>query len=145
MSPKEFVEAFNRGCVFSAKELNDAETKGLLGTHGPGSTYQLTEQGFNLLNFGSTLTPKKAPTPKAAPTSAVDTQVGGDHYKTMGDYQPWQVLAEWMTPEELRGYMKGTVIAYLAREKQKGGDQDIAKALHTMQLWQEVRKDAPCK
>jgi len=73
--------------------------------------------------------------------SAKDTQVGGDHYKKLGHHQPWEVLATWMTPEELRGYMKGTVIAYLAREQDKGGDTDVAKSLHTMQLWQEVRKD----
>ena len=72
---------------------------------------------------------------------AKNLQIGGDHYKKMGDYQPWQVAAEWLTPEELRGYMKGTVIAYLAREQDKGKDLDIEKALHTMQLFQEVRKD----
>lgn len=72
---------------------------------------------------------------------AKETQVGGDHYKKMGDYQPWQVAAEWLTPEELRGYMKGTVIAYLAREQDKGKDLDIKKALHTIQLFQEFRKD----
>lgn len=70
----------------------------------------------------------------------LDVQVGGDHYKTLGEYQPWQVAAAWLTPEELRGAMKFTVISYLAREQQKGGDQDIAKALHTMQIWEEVRK-----
>ena len=73
--------------------------------------------------------------------SALDVQIGGDHYKTLGHHQPWEVLATWMTPEELRGYMKGTVIAYLAREQQKGGDTDIEKACHTIQLWQQVRKD----
>lgn len=73
--------------------------------------------------------------------SAKDVQIGGDHYKKLGHHQPWEVLATWMTPEELRGYMKGTVIAYLAREQDKGGDTDVAKALHTMQLWQDVRKD----
>lgn len=73
--------------------------------------------------------------------TAKDVQIGGDHYKKLGHHQPWEVLATWMTPEELRGYMKGTVIAYLAREQEKGGDTDIAKALHTVQLWQEVRKD----
>ena len=72
---------------------------------------------------------------------AKETQVGGDHYKKMGEYQPWQVAAEWLTPEELRGYMKGTVIAYLAREQDKGKDLDIKKALHTIQLFQEFRKD----
>jgi hypothetical protein len=70
---------------------------------------------------------------------ALDMQIGGDHYKKLGAYQPWEVLAHWLTPEELRGYMKGTVIAYLARERDKGGDDDIAKAFHTGQLWKEVR------
>lgn len=66
-------------------------------------------------------------------TKASDTQVGGDHYKTMGDFQPWDVLKHWLTPEEYRGYQKGVAIAYLARERQKGGDQDIAKAAHHLQ------------
>jgi len=69
----------------------------------------------------------------------LNSQVGGDHYKNLGIYQPWEVLARWMTPEELRGFAKGTVIAYLARERQKGGDQDIEKALHTLQLWQALK------
>lgn len=53
-------------------------------------------------------------------SKASDTQVGGDHYKTMGDFQPWDVLQHWLTPEEYRGY-------------QKGGDQDIKKAAHHLQ------------
>ena len=64
--------------------------------------------------------------------SALDTQVGGDHYKKLGAYQPWEVLRHWLTPEEFRGYMKGTAIAYLARERDKGGMQDISKAGHTL-------------
>lgn len=70
--------------------------------------------------------------------SALDTQVGGDHYKQLGMYQPWEVLAKWLTPEELRGYGKGTVIAYLARERAKGGREDIKKAMHTLQLYLEL-------
>jgi hypothetical protein len=31
------------------------------------------------------------------------------------------------------------VIAYLARERDKGGDDDIAKAQHTLQLWHELK------
>ena len=75
------------------------------------------------------------------PYNPKDKQVGGDHYKKYGDYQPWQVLAKWLTPEELKGYMKGTVIAYLAREGDKGGAVDIMKALHTLQLYEECRKN----
>lgn len=72
--------------------------------------------------------------------SVLDTQVGGDHYKEMGEYQPWKVLKAWLTPEEFRGYMKGTAIAYLAREKRKGGDQDIQKAAHTLAALVEMMK-----
>ena len=65
--------------------------------------------------------------------SALDIQEGGDHYKKLGAYQPWEVLRRWLTPEEFRGYMKGTTIAYLAREQDKGGMLDIKKAGHTLQ------------
>lgn len=57
-------------------------------------------------------------------------QVGGDHYRKLGEMQPWNVLKAWLTPEEFRGYMKGTAIVYLARERDKGGDADISKAEH---------------
>lgn len=70
-----------------------------------------------------------------------NVQIGGDHYKKLGQYQPWQVAAACMTPAELRGYMKGTVLAYLMREGDKGSDLDIEKARHTIELWQAVRKD----
>lgn len=66
-------------------------------------------------------------------TKASDHQEGGTHYKDMGDFQPWDVLQHWLTPEEYRGYQKGVAIAYLARERSKGGDQDIKKAAHHLQ------------
>ena len=56
----------------------------------------------------------------------------------MGDYQPWDVLQHWLTPEEYRGYQKGVAIAYLARERAKGCDQDLRKALHHLQKMVEV-------
>lgn len=75
-----------------------------------------------------------APLPNVAEAlSALDVQEGGDHYKKLGAYQPWEVLRRWLTPEEFRGYMKGTAIAYLAREQDKGGMLDIKKAAHTLQ------------
>lgn len=105
--------------------------------------------GYQITDMGRTLMFQKPPAwqgdvdePSCNDVkSAKDVQIGGDHYKKLGHHQPWEVLATWMTPEELRGYMKSTVIAYLAREQDKGGDTDVAKALHTMQLWQDVRKD----
>lgn len=83
-----------------------------------------------------------ATTPATAPQSALDSQVGGEHYKRLGAYQPWVVLEHWLTPEEFRGYMKGTAIAYLARERDKGGDQDIEKGAHTLRGWLELGRQA---
>lgn len=70
---------------------------------------------------------------------AINTQVGGTHYKDM-PLQPWEAMRAWLTPEEYRGYHKGTVLAYLARERQKGGDTDLAKAAHHMQELVEFTK-----
>lgn len=158
MSPIDFVSKFSAmgHQPFTAEELLAAEAARLIGCHGPNLTYQLTELGVAMLEAEMAAPCFGTPAERiartrymrnkvSAPTPAKDVQVGGDHYKTMGDYQPFQVAAEWLTPEELRGYMKGTVIAYLAREKQKGGDQDIAKSLHFIQLFEELRKDKPCK
>ena len=90
-------------------------------------------------------TGKVAASPAPA-TSALNSQVGGEHYKKLGAYQPWEVLAKWLTPEELKGFAKGTVIAYLAREADKGGRQDIEKSMHTLQLYLELSaKEAACE
>lgn len=72
--------------------------------------------------------------------SALKEQVGGEHYKILGKYQPWKVVSKWLTSEELLGYGKGTAIAYLARRKGSIKDQrrDIRKAIHTLQLYLEL-------
>jgi len=69
--------------------------------------------------------------------TALAMQVGGSHYKDM-EVQPWQAMEAWLTPEEYRGYHKGVAIAYLAREQQKGGLDDIKKAIHHLQRLVEV-------
>lgn len=84
-------------------------------------TEQLDDEGFITV----VSSPVKAPSTK-------DRQVGGSHYKDMS-VQPWEAMEAWLTPEEYRGYHKATAIAYLARERQKGGDQDVEKAIHHLQ------------
>lgn len=74
----------------------------------------------------------------SAVKKANDRQVGGNHYKKHGAHQPWDVLRSWLTPEEYRGYMKGTMIVYLARERDKGGDQDLGKVAHYAEKLNEV-------
>ena len=78
------------------------------------------------------------------PVSALAGQVGGSHYKDM-QVQPWQAMEAWLTPEEYRGYHKGVAIGYLARERQKGGLQDIEKAIHHLQRLVEIERDRPAK
>lgn len=113
-----------------------------------GQVFIVTESTAEVTKYRGPGTSGECPTPLLAdqfivegeplPTvaevlSALDVQEGGDHYKKLGAYQPWEVLRRWLTPEEFRGYMKGTAIAYLAREQDKGGMLDIRKAGHTLQ------------
>lgn len=73
--------------------------------------------------------------------SALNSQVGGDHYKRFGEFQPVKVLQAWLTPEEFKGYCKGQVIAYLAREAEKGGRLDIEKSSHWLKLFLELTEN----
>lgn len=43
-------------------------------------------------------------------------------------YECIKVLEAWLTPEEFVGFLKGNALKYLARHRQKRGDQDLAKA-----------------
>ncbi len=43
-------------------------------------------------------------------------------------YEVIKVLEEWLTPEEMLGFLKGNVIKYTARARLKGGAEDYAKA-----------------
>jgi len=69
-----------------------------------------------------------------ASSNPLTSQVGGDHYKTLGAYQPWEVSQAWMTQDEFIGAAKHTVTSYLARERSKGGLEDIRKAYHTLAI-----------
>lgn len=64
--------------------------------------------------------------------NSVPTPPPSDHYKRLG-LEPWDAMRHWLTPEEYRGYQKGTALAYIARERLKGGDNDIGKAIAHLQ------------
>jgi hypothetical protein len=67
--------------------------------------------------------------------SALDTQVGGDHYR-FGAIQP----VEYIEANSLR-YLEGSVVKRVTRhDKPTGkGKQDIEKAIHELQLLLELR------
>lgn len=74
-----------------------------------------------------------------------DKQVGGSHYSGM-KITPWEFLESCLTAEEMRGYLKGEAIVYLAREAAKGGPADVSKARHVLQKLEELdakMKDCP--
>ena len=50
------------------------------------------------------------------------------HY-TQGGIETIQAIRAALTPEEFRGYCKGSVLAYVWRERHKGGDEDLGKSV----------------
>ena len=63
----------------------------------------------------------------AMPPGAV--QVGGDHYRRLA-VQPWEAMEAWLSPDEFAGFLRGNVIKYMARFRDKGGVEDVRKARH---------------
>jgi len=64
--------------------------------------------------------------------SANEIQVGGDHYKSK-KVQPWDAMECWMSPEQFEGFLRGNVIKYIARYKDKDGLKDVQKARHYLE------------
>ena len=68
----------------------------------------------------------------ASPSSALDVQVGGDHYKNMV-IQPIEFCQKnGINPCEY------AAIKYICRHKLKGGRQDLEKAIHYLNLLIEL-------
>ena len=65
--------------------------------------------------------------------SALDTQEGGQHYKTM-PIQPVEYITKNSIP-----YLEGNVIKYVSRHQSKNGIEDIKKAIHYLQLIAELK------
>ena len=68
---------------------------------------------------------------KEIKVTAKDKQIGGSHYKDM-KIQP----SEFIVKNEI-GWYEGNVIKYICRHKQKGGLQDLNKAMHYLELAME--------
>lgn len=68
--------------------------------------------------------------------TANSKQVAGDHYKKYGDFQPWDAVIAWNL-----GYLEGTALKYIARWKDKGGINDIKKAIHFLEKLVETTEN----
>ena len=68
-----------------------------------------------------------------ATESALDRQVGGEHYKNNFKIQP----IEFITANKL-SFIQGSIIKYICRYNKKNGKEDIDKAIHYCQLLKEL-------
>lgn len=65
--------------------------------------------------------------------SALDEQIGGDHYRD-GGIQPVQFIEA-----NGLGFCEGNIIKYVTRHREKGGAEDLRKARHYIDLLLELR------
>lgn len=79
------------------------------------------------------LTVEKNKTEVEKPTSALDKQVSGNHYKDCG-IQP----IEYIHANGL-DYFEGNVIKYTTRHSKKNGKADIEKAIHYLEMILELK------
>lgn len=62
-------------------------------------------------------------------------QIGGTHYQKL-DPAPWDVILKWNL-----GYLEGTALKYIARWRDKGGLDDIRKAIHFLEKLLETETE----
>jgi Holliday junction resolvase-like predicted endonuclease len=66
--------------------------------------------------------------------SALDVQIGGEHYKN-SIIQP----VEYIVANNL-GFCEGNVVKYITRWQKKGGEADLLKARHYIDLLIELKQ-----
>lgn len=64
--------------------------------------------------------------------SALDTQVGGDHYKDRGIQPVVYIHANKLD------FFQGNVVKYVTRWREKGGVPDLEKAKHYLEMYIEL-------
>lgn len=69
------------------------------------------------------------------PTKANDIQHGGSHYKK-AVIQPWDYIARNNIP-----YLEGSAIKYVSRWRDKGGIEDLKKAIHFIEKVIELEQE----
>jgi hypothetical protein len=102
-----------------------------------GIQYRFKDSEIDAMNAGlpnSTTEWNSRPTSKhdAGNHSALQTQVGGNHYAKL-KIQP----AQYCHANGI-GHLAGDAISYITRYKDKNGKQDLLKAIHSLQLLIEL-------
>ena len=70
--------------------------------------------------------------------TADQIQVGGDYDKNQAGIQPLSVIESLMSPDQFKGFLRGSVINHIARCDKKGGAEDLEKARHYLDKLIEV-------
>ena len=65
--------------------------------------------------------------PETEPNQPKEALTNAPRYDLPNGKQVIDLLKESLTPEEFRGWIKGTIVRYLFRYKQKGGAADLEK------------------
>lgn len=100
-----------------------------ISSSGPDVIIDDSKQGEPMLDFD--LYPKEEPSNKAA----TNKQVGGNHYQL--PIQPIEyILANGL------GYCEANVVKYVSRWRNKGGIQDLKKAIHYLEMLIESEEKA---
>lgn len=68
-------------------------------------------------------------------TRANDRQVGGDHYRKLGEFQVWDAWRAWdLDP------FQAVILKYVVRYRDKGGVEDLRKATHYLEKLIELEE-----
>jgi len=70
--------------------------------------------------------------------TADQIQVGGDYDKNQAGIQPLSVIESLMSPDQFKGFLRGSVINHIARCDKEGGAEDLEKARHYLDKLIEV-------
>ncbi len=131
-----FTEDLKAPTKDMAREMNDGVSKTIRSTMGDSiiqaavARMKATKQ----VEDASTVTMLKGSATEETKHQVAAPLQDEQKYKNMGIYEPYKVLKNILTEEEFRGWIKGDAIVYLMREKQKGGDKDIVKAMRMLEF-----------
>lgn len=126
-SKKRFLRWHGVRIVFPDKKNSSAEYYTL------GDLTKVEDVELNH-SVGSPPLPIHVPKSVSKEPNPLDTQVGGDHYKSL----PIQVV-EYNFFNDIP-YMEGNIIKYITRWRTKNGIQDLEKAKHYIELLIELEK-----
>lgn len=123
---RNFMKVYHKVSVDIFK-LNKGQSKGM---NDEGSTPIPKTQAWDMWEDN-----RKADIVKPVDKSALDVQIGGNHYKDL-KIQP----TEYITANKL-SWCEGNIVKYITRHSAKGGKQDVQKVIHYAQLLLDLEYD----